>query len=76
MPPPSENSNPLSTRDPDSVSKEELMAILQKMNKRVKALSTLRATLIERVKDTETDKNRLLKLVKTEILTEADLEEA
>jgi len=60
-------------RDP---SKEELMIILQKMSKKVKVLSTLRLTLIERVKTAEKDKGRLMSLVKDEILTEADLEDA
>ena len=66
----------LASRDPDSVSKEELLDILQKMNKRVKALSALRATLIERVKVAEGDKNRLLTLMKNEVLSNVDLEDA
>jgi len=70
------NANPLSTRDPKDFSKEEYMVILQKMNKRVKSLSSLRESLIQRVKAAENDKNRLMTLVKEEILTETDLAEA
>ena len=66
----------LSSRTPEEVSKEELLDILQKMNKRVKALSALRVTLTERVKSSEKDRSRLLDFVKEEVLTRADVEEA
>ena len=46
------------------------------MNKKVKTLSSLRVQLIERVKLAESDKSRLMAIVKEEILTEVDLDEA
>jgi len=72
----SKGASPLSARDPGSLSKEKVLNILQKMNNRVKNLSTLRETLIERVKTSENDRSRLMSLLKNEILTEADLKEA
>ena len=60
----------LTSKSPDNVSKEELLDVLQKMNKKVKALSALRLTLTERVQVAETDKERLLNLVKHEILND------
>lgn len=66
----------LSTRSPDDVSKEELMEVLKKMNTRVKALSTSRAQLTEKVQKAERDKLRLINLVKNEIVGEADYNEA
>ena len=73
---PKEGTTPLASRNPDSVSKEELLEILHKMNKKVKALSQLRAALTDRVKSAEGDKARLLEMMKKEILTEVDLVEA
>ena len=46
------------------------------MNKKVKTLSSLRVQLIERVKLAESDKSRVMAIVKEEILTEVDLDEA
>lgn len=65
----------LASRDPSSVSKEELIEILQKMNKRVKALAAVKMQLVERVKAVEDDKSRLVDLVKNEILSNVDLKE-
>jgi len=65
----------LASRDPSSVSKEELIEILQKMNQRVKALAAVKMQLVERVKAVEDDKSRLVDLVKNEILSNVDLEE-
>ena len=70
------NKASLASRDPDSVSKEELMEILQKMNKRVKSLAALRGQLMDRVKSAESDKSRLLTILTKEVLTDVDLEEA
>lgn len=64
----------LASRDPSSVSKEELIEILQKMNKRVKALAAVKMQLVDRVKTVEDDKSRLVELVKSEILNNVDLE--
>ena len=66
----------ISSRSPEEVSKEELLDILQKMNKRVKALSALRITLTDRVKSSEKDRSRLVEFLKDEVLTPADIEEA
>lgn len=66
----------LASRSPEDVSKEELLDILQKMNKRVKALSALRVTLTDRVKSSEKDRSRLVEFLKNEVLTPADVEEA
>ena len=66
----------LASKDPDDVSREELLTILKQMNKKVKTLSSLRVQLIERVKLAESDKSRLMAIVKEEILTEVDLDEA
>lgn len=67
---------PLSTRNPDDVSKEELLDILKKMNARVKALSQSRVQLSEKVKSAEEDKARLLTLLRNEILDEGVIAEA
>jgi hypothetical protein len=64
----------LASRDPSSVSKEELIEILQKMNKRVKALAAVKMQLVDRVKTAEDYKSRLVELVKNEILNNVDLE--
>jgi len=56
------------TKTPENVSKEELLDVLQKMNKKVKALTSQRTQLAERCKAAETDKSRLLNLVQEEIL--------
>jgi chromosome segregation ATPase len=70
-----QSKNPsLASRDPNSVSKEELIEILQKMNKRVKALAAVKIQLIDRVKVVENEKSRLVDLVKNEILSNVDLE--
>lgn len=68
--------NPLANRPLADISKEELMDVLQKMNKRLKGLTAVRATLTEKVKTTEKDKGRLLDLIRQEILTDADLDDA
>ena len=60
----------LATKSPDNVTKEELLDVLQKMNKKVKALSALRTSLTDRVKVAETDRERLVALVKHEILND------
>ena len=52
----------------DNVSKEELLDVLQKMNKKVKVLTSQRTQLAERCKAAETDKARLLTLLQEEIL--------
>ena len=69
-------STSLANRDLDSVSKEELLEILSKMNKKVKTLAQLRAALTDRVKAAESDKARLMDIMKKEVLNEMDLEEA
>ena len=66
----------LANRDLESVSKEELLEILSKMNKKVKALAQLRAALTDRVKAAESDKERLMDIMKKEVLNDMDLEEA
>mmetsp|Transcript_13213 Transcript_13213/g.18899 ORF Transcript_13213/g.18899 Transcript_13213/m.18899 type:complete len:206 (+) Transcript_13213:809-1426(+) len=66
----------LSNKEPKDVSKEDLMDVLQKMSKGVKALQALRANLLERVNLAEKDKSRLMDIFKTEVLSEADLEDA
>ena len=66
----------LASRSPEDVSKEELLEILQKMNKRVKALSSLRVTLTDRVKASESDRTRIIAFIKQEILSPADLKDA
>ena len=73
---PSPIKTPLSARNPDDVSKEELLEILKKMNGRVKALSQSRTQLAEKVKSIESDKDRLLALLKNEILDEGVIAEA
>lgn len=73
---PSSKKNPLSARNPDDVSKEELLEILKKMNGRVKVLSQSRTQLAEKVKSIESDKDRLLALLKNEILDEGVIAEA
>ena len=67
---------PLSTRNPDDVSKEELLDILKKMNTRVKALSQSRVQLSKKVKSAEEDKARLLTLLRNKILNEGVIAEA
>ena len=52
------------------------MEILKKMNSRVKALSQSRVQLAAHVKAAERDKNRLMHLVKNEILDEGVIMEA
>ena len=66
----------MASKDPNNVSREELLTILEEMNRKVKTLSSLRVQLIERVKLAESDKSRLMAIVKEEILTEVDLDEA
>jgi len=56
------------SKSPDNVSREELLEVLQKMNKKVKALTGLRTQLADRVKSAESDKKRLFDLVTEEIL--------
>jgi len=58
----------------DGHTKEELLQVLQKMNKKVKALSALRQQLTERVETSEAQKARLMNLVKEEILQSAPIE--
>jgi hypothetical protein len=55
----------------DNASKEDLMDILQKMNKKVKALSTLRLQLTERAETAESEKARFAALLQDEILNGA-----
>ena len=55
-------------KSPENISKEELLDVLQKMNKKVKALTALRTQLADRVKSAEVDKERLMKLMTDEIL--------
>lgn len=55
-------------KSPENISKEELLDVLQKMNKKVKALTALRTQLADRVKAAEVDKERLMKLMTDEIL--------
>ncbi|GAX09877.1 hypothetical protein FisN_11Lh142 [Fistulifera solaris] len=52
----------------ESVEKSELLEILQKMNKKVKALTVIRQQLTTKVESLETDKARLKSLVTDEIL--------
>jgi len=59
----------------DNVSKEDLLEILQKMNRKVKALSTIRQQLTEKVEAAESDKARLKALVVDEILNGVQLQE-
>ena len=73
---PSPIKKPLSARNPDDVSKEELLEILKKMNGWVKGLSQSRTQLAEKVKSIESDKDRLLALLKNEILDEGVITEA
>ena len=56
-------------KTPENISKEELLDVLQKMNKKMKTFSAQRTQLAERLKATEGEKDRLLKLVKDEILS-------
>jgi len=67
---------PLSSRSPEDVSKEELLEILAKMNKRVKALNGARVQLQEKCAKVEHDNFRLMSLLKEEVLTEADMIDA
>ena len=67
---------PLSSRSADDVSKEELMDILSKMNKRMKALNVARLQLQEKYSKAEHDNARLMSLLKEEVLTEGDLMDA
>ena len=60
----------IASKSPDNVSKEELLDVLQKMNKKVKALTSQRTQLAERCKAAESDKLRLLTLVREEILND------
>jgi hypothetical protein len=63
-------------KTPDNVSKEELLDVLQKMNRKVKALTSQRTQLAERCKAAETDRTRLLTLIQDEILNgDVSLEE-
>ena len=55
-------------KSPENITKEELLDVLQKMNKKVKALTALRTQLADRVKAAEVDKERLMKLMTDEIL--------
>ncbi|GKZ00025.1 hypothetical protein MPSEU_000955900 [Mayamaea pseudoterrestris] len=55
----------------DSVSKEDLLEILQKLNKKVKALSIMRTQLTEKCETVEREKTRLKELVVDEILNGA-----
>lgn len=66
----------LSNRSPDDVSKEELLEILSKMSKRVKALNAVRLQLQEKYTKVDNDKSRLLSLLKEEILSEVDITDA
>lgn len=52
----------------ENVDKSELLEILQKMNKKVKALTVIRQQLTTKVESLETDKARLKSLVTDEIL--------
>eukprot|EP00985_Skeletonema_marinoi_P002251 scaffold910_cov111-Skeletonema_marinoi.AAC.3 len=67
---------PLSARSPEDVSKEELLEILKKMNTRVKSLSQSRLQLAEKVKQSDTERERLVQLLRREVLDEVDYEEA
>jgi chromosome segregation ATPase len=55
----------------DEYSKEYLMEMMQKMNKKIKALTLLRQQLTERVETVEADKQQLQTLVVEEILNGA-----
>jgi arsenate reductase-like glutaredoxin family protein len=57
--------SPSIAKSPDDETKEELLNVLQKMNKKVKALLSLRLTLTERIQVEEKDKELLIALVRT-----------
>eukprot|EP00978_Attheya_sp_CCMP212_P000888 scaffold1905_cov48-Attheya_sp.AAC.4 len=69
-------STPLAARKPEDVSKEELLDILQKMNKRVKGLTMIRTQLTERVTKAEADRGELVKFFREEVVSPQDLEDA
>ncbi len=56
-----------------NASREELMEILQKMNKKVKALSTLRSQLTEKAQAAEQDRDKLIQIFQKEVLDGMDL---
>jgi len=58
----------LSQLKSDNVSKEDLLEILPKMNRKVKALTTLRQQLTDKVESAESEKARLKALLVDEIL--------
>jgi DNA repair exonuclease SbcCD ATPase subunit len=63
-------------KSPENISKEELLDVLQKMNKKVKSLTVIRTQLSDRVKAAELDNERLMNLVKEEILSgEVEIED-
>jgi hypothetical protein len=63
-------------RSPDDFTKEELLEIITKMNKRLKALNTIRLQLQEKYTKVDNDYSRVLSLLKEEILSEVDIIDA
>lgn len=61
------------TPDLKNAEKKDLLELLQKMNKKVKALTVIRQQLTTKVEQTEHEKNSLLNLVAEEILNGAQV---
>jgi hypothetical protein len=68
--------NSIFNRSPDDFTKEELFEIISKMNKRLKALNTIRLQLQEKYTKVDNDYSRILSLLKEEILSEVDIIDA
>jgi len=73
---PVDKNQSLSSRNPEDISKDELMEILSKMNKRVKQLNIMKLQLTEKLEKSLEDKEKIKNLIVNEILTEIDIEEA
>jgi hypothetical protein len=63
-------------RSLDDFTKEELLENITKMNKRLKALNTIRLQLQEKYTKVDNDYSRVLSLLKEEILSEVDIIDA
>jgi len=60
----------------EEISKEDLIGLVSKMNKRVKTINAALVTLSDRLQTVENEKVRLTNLIENEILNHQDIEEA
>mmetsp|Transcript_3213 Transcript_3213/g.5047 ORF Transcript_3213/g.5047 Transcript_3213/m.5047 type:complete len:1807 (-) Transcript_3213:521-5941(-) len=67
---------PMKAFNPQTSTKEEVLAVLGRLNKKYKQINTERMALQKRADKAERDHSRLLHFVKNEVLSEQDVDEA